>query len=164
MPTDELGDTLVLRPSPWKLLLMLAASLGFVTIGVFIMPPDDWTRWLVIGFFGLCAAVFGVQLLPGASYLKLDRDAFTFTALFRATRVEWTDVSSFSTGYVGPNRLVLFDLSDTRIDTTSKRVSATLSRGLTGASGALPDTYGMKPEALAEVMNTWRERALAQRR
>lgn len=163
MSTDDLGDTLVLRPSLWKLLLMLAGSLAFVAIGVFIMPAGDWTRWLVIGFFGLCGAAFLAQLLPGASYLKLDRDGFTFAALFRTTRVGWTEVSPFTAGYISVNRMVQFDLSDERLNADGTRTTAAIARGLTGASGALPDTYGMKADALAELMNRWRERALAGR-
>ena len=65
MSAGDIGETLLLRPSRWKLLVMLATALGFVAIGVWIMPADDWSRWLVIGFFGLCAAVFIVQLAPG---------------------------------------------------------------------------------------------------
>ncbi len=163
MRTDDLGDTLVLRPSPWKLLLMLAGSLGFVAIGVFMMPAGEWKSWLVIGFFGLCAAVFLAQLLPGASYLKLDRDGFTYAALFRTTTVAWTEVSPFTAGYISANRMVKFDLSDARLTADGTRTAAAVARGLTGASGALPDTYGMSADALAELMNRWRARALTGR-
>lgn len=157
---DDLGDTLVLRPSLWKHMLMLAGSLGFVAIGVFIMPAGDWTRWLVTGFFGLCAAVFVTQLLPGASYLKLDREGFEFAAMFRKTCITWSDVSPFAAGYISANKMVLFELTEGSPGAPSRRI-ASIARNLAGAAGALPDTYGMKAEALADLMNRWRDRALS---
>ena len=161
MSAGDIGETLLLRPSRWKLLVMLATALGFVAIGVWIMPADDWSRWLVIGFFGLCAAVFIVQLAPGANYLKLDREGFTYATLFRPIRVAWHDVSPFSAGHIWLTRVVQFDPAQSATDPNAKRAVAALARGLTGASGALPNTYGMTADALAELMNRWRDRAIA---
>jgi hypothetical protein len=39
-------------------------------------------------------------------------------------------------------------------------VLAQFNTGVTGRNAGLPETYGLKPEALAELMTRWRERAL----
>jgi hypothetical protein len=48
-------------------------------------------------------------------------------------------------------------------DARAGRRIAKINRALVGAGSALPDTYGMKAEELAELMNEWRSRAITQR-
>jgi len=41
-----------------------------------------------------------------------------------------------------------------------KETLQAINRDLTGARAELPDTYGMKPQHLADLMNAWRSRNL----
>lgn len=79
--------------------------------------------WATAGFFGLCAVVAGVTLLPRAAYLRLERGA----------------------GHVG------FDFSP-----EAEPAGAAIASKMAGVQGGLPDTYGLKPEELAELLTLWR--------
>jgi hypothetical protein len=46
-------------------------------------------------------------------------------------------------------------------DPTQRGKLADWNRQQFGRSSALAETYGLGPEALAELLNAWRERALA---
>ena len=66
--------------------------------------------------------------------------------------------AEFAPARVGPNLMVGFSTST---DETNHPRGAALARALTGVSGALPDTFGMAADELAELMNLFRQRALA---
>jgi hypothetical protein len=101
--------------------------------------------------------VFAVMLLPGAGYLRIDRQGFTTCALFRATFTPWSTVRGFGVTRVGYRRMVGVNLEPSgRLAAGVGRVNASLL----GFEGALPDTYKMSAEALAALMNE----ALAQAR
>lgn len=79
-----------------------------------------------------------------------------FCSLFRKSPViRWEDVSSFRVASVPPSgQMVLFDWY-----TASNRAVRRVNRGLTGATDGLPDSYGLSPQELADLLNTWRARA-----
>jgi hypothetical protein len=49
---------------------MLLGALAFVAVGVWVLSFEPVIGYLSIGFFGLCALAFGVNLLPNSSYLR----------------------------------------------------------------------------------------------
>lgn len=147
--------TLQLRPHAGQTLGLLAVSVGFVAIGAFMVADGEWTGWFVLGFFGLCALAFAVQCLPGSSGLRLDRDGFTFTSLFRSSTVPWTEVSSFHVAEVGGRAMVCWTY---RADVSHSARSRLLSRALSGQEAGLPDTYGLAPGELAQLLEDWRAR------
>jgi len=70
--------------------------------------------------------------------------------------IRWGEVSEFRVVAVPRyRRVVVFDLARTRNLRLQK-----LGRALVGAGEALPDTYGLKPQKLAETMNQWRANAI----
>jgi hypothetical protein len=85
----------VLRPNRWKVLGLLAVSLGFTATGVGMAADGLWMGWLAAGFFGLGAVVFTVQLLPGSAYLRLGPDGFVVCSLFRSSACRWSDLARF---------------------------------------------------------------------
>ena len=108
------------------------------------------TGYFCAAFFGICLLVFLVQLLPGATYLRLEPGSFTFCSLFRKHSVPWTDVAEFALARQGFNRVVGWNYRPGRCRHVR---AASVAKAITGCEGALPDNYGMKPEALAEFMN-----------
>ena len=112
--------------------------------------------WFVTAFFGLCLAVALVMMLPGAGYLRLQPEGFEICSLFRRTHVRWLDVQSFKVARVGPNRMVVFNFAQ---DHSPGRTGRRIARGLSGWEGGVPHTFGMAPEALADLMNDYRKRA-----
>lgn len=144
-----------LYPSRWRHALLLVVSAGFVAMGVFLLGKgEDWVAWACIGFFGLGVLAFAANLLPGASSLRLDGDDFTIRSLFRERRIAWQDVTGFRPVRIGTNQFVGFDY----LPGVSERLRLRrLNSGVAGIEDMLPDRYGMRGEALADLMNTVRD-------
>ena len=78
----------------------------------------------------------------------------------RKTSNRWDEVSEFGiyaikSSFVTASKFVCFD----RYADEGKKMTE-LSRSMVGATAQLADTFGMKAEALAELMNAFRNRAL----
>jgi hypothetical protein len=146
-----------LQPSRVKWIVVLLGSAGFVAIGVFIMPWDSAETWFVTAFFGICMAAAIVILLPGAGGLRLDRQGFQVTSLYRSHFVRWPDATGFKAATVPPARqtMVVFDDAGAAAGALGR-----LNVGLIGRTSSLPDTYGMSADELAGLMERWRERAV----
>ena len=149
LPTVE-----VLRPTPWKRLALLAVSAGIVWLALDLGHHQPLAAWLCGGFFGLCAVVAAVSLLPGASQLRLDAEGLEIRALFRTTRLAWRDIARFGATRVGLHPVVGVDFA---AHVGQGMPLRRLNRGLSGYHGALPDTYGCKAAALAVRLEAWRQ-------
>lgn len=146
----------VLVPSRRKWLLVLGGGLAFVAGGLWVMHDHSLLGWQAIVFFGIAALVGAIMLLPGAGGLRLDSDGFEMTSLFRRHRSRWTEVSEFEVVRVPPSlqKMVVFDDARTKDSALAKA-----NRSLTGRTSGLPDSYGLRHEDLAAIMNEWRARA-----
>ena len=158
---------ITLRVSRLKVLAMLAISLGFVAVGIFLIVIAKGDPEAVIAgiasvlFFGACALVAAVMLVPGAGSLTLDAQGFEVCSLFRRNRVAWPHASRFTVATLslpdGKKPMVGYDHDGLT------GAGADFSRNAIGRNAALPDTYGLTVEELARLLAGWRERALAQR-
>jgi len=151
--TPAPGKVLTLRPSPKRWLLMIALSVVFIVVGTRIVDGHPLTGGLAIGFFGLCVLIGIVNLLPGASHLRLDDAGFEMRSLFRSHRVGWSDVAAFGVAQIALNRMVGWNFVAGHVG--HERIRK-LNTGLSGFEAALPDTYGRSANALAETLNAWR--------
>src|SRR5262245_46292743 len=143
-----------LRPSPWKWLGVGLISLAFTLAGAQMVGSGDPKGWLGLVFFGAGVVISVVCVLPNASYLKLDADGFTVRSLYRAQTVRWADVAEIGVGRVFLNKMVMLNFEPTFTRVAGLR---SLNAGLTGFEGGVPDSYGLKHEELAELMNEfWR--------
>jgi hypothetical protein len=159
---DQLPNRLELRPGPLKWGAVLAISLGFVGLAAFVGPSEPVVFYGSGGFFLLCGVTALTQMFGGGSRLVLERDGFTCVTPFRSWGRRWSDVSEFRPLRVSPfNVLVGFD---SRSDLAAHPAGSAAAVWLTGATGGLPDTYGMSAKKLTELMNRFRERALAEAR
>ena len=148
-----------LYPSRKKWLLVLAGSALFAVGGFWMIKTGDGRGWLVLIFFGLTAAVAAAVMLPGAGALALDRDGFEATNLFRRHRTLWRDATGFQAARIplARQRWVVYD------DVTQNKKSiAKFNVGIVGRNAALPDTYGLSADDLAQLMAQWSGRALGQ--
>lgn len=157
MENERAPDRRTLRPSRWKLVGLSALSILLVAAGVLCLK-DDWVvvGWFNIVFFGVCILVFAVMMLPGAGYLRLERDGFEICSLFRTSYASWSCVQSFQVARIGVNQMVVFNLVE-GIEGLEK--TRAVNRAVSGWEGGLPDTYGMSAQALADLMNNYREKA-----
>jgi len=144
-----------LTPSRRKWALVLLVCIGFTAIGAAMIRAGDIRGWLV-GFFTLGIPIATIMLLPGAGGLVLDVEGFDVISMYRTRRWRWTDAGGFMVATL-PRRqkMVVYDSRTPR-----SGVLAKFNTGITGRNAGLPETYGLKPETLAELMTHWRERAL----
>jgi len=146
----DLSQPVTLRPSRRKWAIVFAGCLAFAIGGI---AMGSWYVWAV---FGIGTVIGGVMLLPGAGYLRLERDGFHLCSLFRGQFIPWTAVHDFGVTRILLNKMVGLNYEP------GKAPMKALSRanaGLVGFEGALPETYGMSAEALAELMNDALSRA-----
>ena len=157
-----------LRASRLKMLALLAGSLAFVVGGILLIrfAKDDPEARLAglagVLFFGACAVIGAVMLLPGAGSLTLDAGGFEVCSLFRRNRIGWPQANRFIVSTLrlsGADKKHMVGYDDDRL----KGFGADFSRVKIGRNAALPDTYGLSHEELARLMTEWRERVLAQR-
>ncbi len=137
------------------MLLLLLGSLAFVGLAIFLIPTEPLIGYITIIFFGLCAIVGAISLLPQSSYLELSQEGFLMCSLFRKSFVKWSDVQEFFPIKIQLNSMVGLRFSQSFNGTTTGRKIAT---ALSGVEGALPDTYGMTAVALAILMNELRNK------
>jgi hypothetical protein len=149
---------LTLRPAKAKTVGFLLGCLGFVVTGAWMIRTGEAMGWLCVMFFGLGCVIFAINLLPGASYLHLGPEGFILCSLFRrCPQVRWDAASDFRVVRVPPSmmKMVVYDQ-----ESCERPRLARINRALVGAGCGVPDTYGRKPEALAELLNDWRARTL----
>ena len=146
---------LTLRPTRVRTALLLLTCLGFTALGVFMGRDGKWLGYLIGGLFGLGVPVFVLQLHPRAAYLLLNEEGFTYCSLFRAQAVLWVDVEGFGVIAINAFRMVAWNFVPGHPSTGRARM---LSQAVSGYEAALPDTYGLKPKELANLLNALRQR------
>lgn len=146
---------MTLRPRRAKSALLFFVCAIFVATGVLMVRDGQAMGYFCTGFFALCLAVFGAQLHPRAAYLHLAADGFTYCTLFRAHTYSWASIQEFGVTCLPPSRLQVVGWNFTP-DYPSAIQMRSISRALFGYEAALPDTYGLKPEELADTLNNLR--------
>ncbi|WFB36529.1 hypothetical protein P3T73_01985 [Kiritimatiellota bacterium B12222] len=146
--------SLRLTPTKWKSVLMLFLSTLLTTGGVFMFLGGEKIGLLIAGFFGLCSLIFVVQLFPNASYLVLDDHGFSFTSMFKTSSVSWQEIDSMGVIRFRQNMLVVKKMVGWSYHPTESppQVGQKMSEAISGFQAALPETYGMKAEALLDLM------------
>jgi hypothetical protein len=121
-----------------------------------ISGGDAW-GWFPLLFFGACALVGLIAVLPHAGALMLDGDGFEVTNLFRRHRSRWQDVSAFEAQSIPPAHQLFVVYNDASVSTSSL---AKINTAIVGRNAALPDTYGQRAEDLARLLEQWRSLGL----
>jgi hypothetical protein len=146
-------ETKILKPKRLKTIGLLLICILFVIAGIFLIEKNSFRAWLGIIFFSLCMVLFVIQLIPNSSHLKLTKNGFEIRSLFKSNYTKWSDVEVFKTGYVGQNKMVMFDFSK---EHKKHNIGKKIAKFLASNEGSLPNTYGMKATDLAELMNKWK--------
>lgn len=150
---------LTLHASRSRFLMLFAGSASFVAIGAVLMVQDgsDAKLWFCVLFFGLCATVFAINLLPGSASLTLDKDGFRVKQFWFIRKSRWKNVTSIDAGYLPPSRTKTVRYNDTQ---WSGWRLARWETAKLDYNAVLPDTYGMSADDLAALMVQWRDRVL----
>jgi membrane associated rhomboid family serine protease len=154
------GEPIVLRPSRrrWVGLFVCCVALTAVCAWAFVDEPNVLMAVGVL-LFGPGIVLAVLQLLPGSASLRIAPEGLLARGPVRSGNWGWNEIEHFSTFDADPygtTKQVGFDLRDLTPD--RQGAWQTLGRGMTGVDGALPDTYGMRAEDLAALLDEARER------
>ncbi|NNC37893.1 MAG: hypothetical protein EX271_08350 [Acidimicrobiales bacterium] len=150
----DLPQYLVLTSSRLKWAFLLIGFLIFVSGGIALLLIGDETdavlAWVCIALFGFFAVVSLVQLFNPAR-LELGPDGFRRTMNFRQSSYQWRDISEFRLFQYKSTKMIQFNVLGR---------PAGLLKKMAGNYESLGDNYSMKPQALMDLMNAFRQRAL----
>jgi hypothetical protein len=160
-------EKLLLHPGRGKLLAkaLLALVGGFAFIP--LAADGSGSGRLILIICILAIPLLLINLIPGACLLQLDQDGFTMKSLFKQHRYRWIDVDSFVVvtkkqfGIIPISRRVGFIFSDNYQRSSASKATAYFTRAVIKFDVALPDHFGMKPAALASLLETWRQKGWA---
>ena len=153
-PADDpqIGAHRILKPTPGRWIAVAVIAALFVAIGLYLIATrGSWTGWLSAGFFGFVLAVSLAQLAGLGSRLTLRADTFELGNFGRATTERWDEVRDFTAFKQSFNTLVGFD----RVRDIGSRMGS-LNQAMGGRTAALPDTFGLEPDALVNLMAAYR--------
>ena len=151
-------ETITLYPSKLRWIIVGITCGLFLSLSMSLLEQGYSTGaliMLVISGIGLLMAFF--QLFTWVSFLRLDADGFECCSFGTSFERSWCEVSDFtvsmqSTGLLNINEMVVFN-----DEPSEDHMLAGLSRLLVRRTGGLPDTYGMKADALAEMMTQYKQ-------
>lgn len=158
---------LVLKARTWKWLLCVVLGVLFVVVGWHMIQggssSDRIKGWFVLVVFSFFALIALLPLTVAPSRVVLTAQGLFIQAMFRKTFVPWAHVKGFGvhewTQWHGPfrqrHRQVGMVLHEEHRPTVG-RLGA-LARGWSGFDGVLPDNYGYKHQALADLLNRYLE-------
>lgn len=157
-------DTLIIRASLGKTLLLLSASFFFVLACAFLIyvseDGDTAGLWWCVAFFGLVALVFAWQLVR-PQILVLNGQGFSLGGgLVRSPKlVPWKDIESF---FVVHRRRRIGNMIGYNFAPGVKKssVMGSVTKSL-GAEAALPQGWTLSPEEMVVLLNEYRRRAVA---
>ena len=139
----------------WR--IMLGFNLAVIAAGLLMIAQGHRNGIYVVVAFGLLALPLAIVALPGSAKLRIERDGFTATALYRGSLTRWTDVSEFQVARMARSNQLILVYDDKSLVGGSHLLAG--SR-YAGRNSALPSSYGLNAEQLAYVLNHWRSRAL----
>lgn len=156
---------LELKAAKGKLLVfsLLSAGFGGVILWMLLhesLPPlKQLILWPGAAFFLFGAVMLLVRAAKDGTSLRLGRDGFETQQVWNGRTIRWQDTSEFTVVSVSravPKLIVFDDAAVERAGTMG------LNRHFVGRNSSLGETYGLTHEALADLLNAWRKRALEQ--
>ena len=158
---SQFPGPLTLYPSGSKFFMFFAGSASFAAFGTIKLIEQQGSSammWSCVLFFGLCAVLFAINLLPGSASLTLDADGFRVKQCsFFARKARWQNVTNIHAACAPPSRTKFVRYNDTQ---WSGWKLARCETARLGYNGMLPDTFGMSADDLAALMAQWRDLAL----
>lgn len=141
-----------------RFVLLTVLSLVFVVIGLRLIAAHSAAiGWIAVIFFGLCGLV-GIVTVARPQRLALDPAGFQFSHLMARQNLtrRWVQCGPFRIHRVASgSALIVFDST-----ASDHQRLKSFNQGLIGASEGFPAVFaGIKPEALAALMNQYRDAA-----
>jgi hypothetical protein len=162
---DDLALPITLPPKTGQAIVVAGVMGLLCLIGFLKMLGGSSTGFLMVIGFGICALAFGSSLIPGACYLRLDRDGITDRFLFRETSFKWSDIESIfvveqkTLGFIVVQRYVGINFTP---EYGKSKIARKFARTF-GAAEALIRTNGWKAAQLVELLNRCHRQLVATR-
>jgi hypothetical protein len=142
----DVATEVTLRPSKSKAFVLLFVWIAFLFGGVWLVQRD-----LDIGWIAISLAVLGIlssliNLGGGSVSLTLSPEGFAVAGRLGTSRVSWGQVHGFRVEQSASGKVVWFDYVDAEYEPHDP---------LREAQGRLPDNYGLDPETLRDLLETW---------
>ncbi len=139
------------------MLIVLGGGLAFnPQAGIYLQAGG----WVTVVFFALCGGLAVAQLLPGASFLRLEDAGFTVRSFWRDRFYPWAEIERFGVAkgtsrhdWVGFNMVPGSTLA-------ADAARRELNRSQMGYEAMLPDNYGWATATLADHLNHCRRTCL----
>lgn len=147
---------ITLKPGKLRSIGMIFMFACFTAGSIWISDVKPLIGYLCAGLFGSGLLIFIINLFPNSSYLELNQDGFTMCNLYRKSTTRWVDVEKFFVIEMSHNHMVAWNYTKAY---KNQKTGRKISKAMANAEAALPDTYGMKANELAELMNLLLERA-----
>lgn len=143
-----------IKPQPWKPLILLILNLAFVAMGIYLLiDKQNQYGWFTIVFFGICAIISLLQLIPNSNYLLIHPKGLTIKTFLNTTELEWKDIKNISSKKILFNTFTILKFSD---DFHGKFLNNKIDSILTNKEGLLPNSFGMNSEKLCRILNEYK--------
>lgn len=148
---------IIIRKSRVKSLLMLfvSAALSFGSILLWRDGPDTPRAWMALPgvfLFGLGVPLFGWELFR-PDRLLLSPSGLEWRTVRKTLRYSWEQLSGFSVFSVRGSKMIGFSVTGSN---APPKLLARFNSALTGNSAALSGLWEIKPENVAELLNSAR--------
>lgn len=151
--TDHLSLPTELGPGKRRYSVLLLVSVCFMVTGMLIVPEMPAVGYTCVGLFALCAMAFLLALMYSIPRLVLMAEGFRVQGAFgKAKTVYWRDTAGFAPFKMGLVRSVAWQPANPPAGGGLKEAAR---------EKLLPDSFGLRPEELARLMNKLREDAVA---
>jgi hypothetical protein len=145
----------VFRASRKKAALVLAGSLCFVALGLWLSTEKPLIGWTCVALFSLGVPASSLMMRPNFMLLRLDPQGFEMVSFKRRHKILWTDVDAFRIASIRGAKMIAITY---RQDYAEHRASRAVAAMLSGMQGAIPNSYDAPLEEVARTLNEWRER------
>jgi hypothetical protein len=148
---------IVIRKSRAKSLLMIAVSAGFCALLFWTWKsnPTQSSSWIILSglvMFALGCPLFAWEVIR-PEQLTLSPAGLQWRSLRKTLTYKWDQLSEFSVFSIRGSKLIGFSVTGTGANTS---LLGRFNVALTGNSAALPGLWEIKPEELADILNSAR--------
>jgi hypothetical protein len=151
-----MSDSVTFVASRKKAVLILIGSIGFVALGVWLLPEFPILGWVTIAFFALGVPTSLVVMFSNATYLRLDEEGFEMSSIVAKRKFKWTDVAAFRIGSISGARMIAIDFHPEYESLRRTRRALGMLTG--GVESAIPNQYTASPEQVLAALTEWRNR------
>jgi hypothetical protein len=136
-----------------RVLLILAVVLGSATVAALPFYPEWSTLLLLLAGVALCSWLAFAYTRQGWLYLELTPEGFSERNPLTTIKHRWVDIGSFYVGHDEGRPVPAY-----RLAASLRRWYHRFLNFVDGEDGHLTEVYELRPEALVDLLESWRLR------